>query len=571
MNVNNLTQLYNLSCANNQISTLDLSALNKLQHLYCDNNLLTTLNVNNSPVFQSLSCNNNQLTSLFLKNGSNESLSFTNNPTLQYICADDSQLATIQTQLNTLGMNATVCNSYCSFTPGGNHNTITGITIFDADNNGCDVTDEVNPFIRLNINDTSVNGATVTNINGTYNFYTNAGNYTIAPNTENPTWFNFSPSSANFVFPDNNNNISTQNFCINVVGVHQDVEVVFAQIAPARPGFDAQYKIVYKNKGNQMQSGTINLQFDDARTDFVSATPAVDTMVPNNLSWNFTNLMPFENRSIELNLNINSPQEIPAVNNGDILNFSTTINPIAGDEFPNDNTFNYNQTVVGSYDPNDITCLEGENVAPSEIGKYLHYVTHFENLGTFYAENVVVRIEIDATKYDINSLQVLNSSHPSSTRITGNVVEFIFEDINLAEASGTPPVGGHGDVLFKIRTKDNLVTNDTVLQRAGIYFDYNAPVATNDAETIFATLNNPIHDFDDSVKVYPNPAHTIINISCNTTIQSIALYDIQGRLLETDLANNNEVSFDISDKSNGVYFIKITSDKGSKVEKIVKE
>ena len=147
----------------------------------------------------------------------------------------------------------------------------------------------------------------------------------------------------------------------------------------------------------------------------------------------------------------------------------------------------------------------------------------------------------------------------------------VFEDINLAEASGTPPVGGHGDVLFKIRTKDNLVTNDTVLQRAGIYFDYNAPVATNDAETIFATLNNPIHDFDDSVKVYPNPAHTIINISCNTTIQSIALYDIQGRLLETDLANNNEVSFDISDKSNGVYFIKITSDKGSKVEKIVKE
>ncbi|MGC4040150.1 MAG: leucine-rich repeat domain-containing protein [Flavobacterium sp.] len=573
LDISALTHLSFYGCANTGSTVLDLSNQHLLQILYCNNNQLATLDVNNSPLLNDLRCYDNQLTTLFLKNGRNEeTINLTNNPGLEYICADNGQIESIQTMLNSLGMNGTVSNSYCTFSPGGNHNTITGITIFDEDNNGCDVTDVVNPFIRLNITDTNTNGATVTNINGTYNFFTGAGDYTIAPNTENPTWFTFSPTSANFSFLDDNNNISTQNFCINAVGTHKDVEVVFAQLEPARPGFNAKYKIVFKNKGNQMQSGTVNLQLDDARTSFVSATPAVDVTAPNSLTWNYTNLMPFENRSIELTLNINPPTEEveTPVNNGDILNFIASI-PVTGDEVADDNQFTYNQTVVGSHDPNDIICLEGEMVAPTEIGKYLHYMVNFENTGTFYAENVVVRLEIDASKFDMNSLQLLNSSNPSSTRIVGNTVEFVLQDINLAAASGNPPVGGHGDVLFKIRTKNDLQENDTVLQRAGIYFDYNFPVITNDAETTFAQLNNPIIDFDNSVKIYPNPTTSIINIQSEFNIESIQLYDMQGRVLETVLEAANTSKLDISGKSNGIYFLKIKTEKGSKVEKIVKE
>lgn len=574
LDVSALTHLNIYGCANTQSTTLDVNNLHNLQVLYCERNQLTTLDINNSPYLNNLRCNDNLLTTLFIKNGRNEEfLDFTNNPDLQYICADNGQIEAIQTTLNGFGMNATVNNSYCTFSPGGNHNTITGITIFDANNDGCDVTDEVNPFIRLNINDTSVDSATVTNINGTYNFYTDAGNYVISPNTENPTWFDFSPASANFIFADNDNNISTQNFCITAVGLHKDIEVVFSQIEAARPGFDARYKIVFKNKGNQMQSGTLNLQFDDSRTDFVSASPNVDVTSPNSLTWNFTNLMPFENRSIQLTLNINPPTEIveTPVNNGDILDFSATVTPVAGDEFPTDNEFDYRQVVVGSYDPNQIACLEGTTVSPTEIGEYLHYMVNFENLGTFYAENVVVRLDIDDSKFDMNSLQLLNSSNPSSTRIVGHTVEFILQDINLAAAAGSPPVGGHGDVLFKIKTKDNLAANDTVLQRAGIYFDYNFPVETNDAETTFAELSNPISEFDNSVKVYPNPTNSFINISSEFGIESIQLYDIQGRILETHFETSTFTKIDISGKSNGIYFLKIKTDKGSKVEKVVKE
>jgi hypothetical protein len=44
----------------------------------------------------------------------------------------------------------------------------------------------------------------------------------------------------------------------------------------------------------------------------------------NNLSWNFTDLKPFETREIEVTLNVNSPMETPAVNN-EILNYTATI------------------------------------------------------------------------------------------------------------------------------------------------------------------------------------------------------------------------------------------------------
>ena len=566
LNVSSLINLTSLNCRGSQSSIVDTSNLKFLQNLFCDNNQMATLDLNNNKNLIGVTCSNNpSLQTLFLKNGQNENfIELSNNLNLKYICADTSQLYSLQTQLNSLGMNATVSNSYCTFDLGGNHNDITGITIFDSDNNGCDVTDEVNPFIRLDINDGTNIGSTVTNINGTYNFYTNAGNYTITPNVENPTWFDFSPPSANFAFVDNNNNLATQNFCIAALGTHSDVEVVFAPVLFARPGFDAEYKIVYKNKGNQMLSGAVNLNFNDSLTDLVVANPAPNTTALNSLTWNYINLMPFENRSISVILNVNSPVETPDVNIGDILNFSTTINPIGSDDNPTDNTFNYDQIVVGSFDPNDITCIEGPTVDPSQIGKYLHYVINFENTGNFPAENIVVKDIIDENIFDVSSLQVMNSSSAVTARITGNVAEFIFKNINLEG-------GGHGNILIKIKTKPTIQVGNIASKNADIFFDYNAPVNTGIVNTIFQSLSSTIFNLDKSISVSPNPATSIVNINSINAIKNIQLYDVQGRLLQTKLSNESNTKIDITDKTNGVYFLKITTEQGSKIEKIIKE
>ena len=220
--------------------------------------------------------------------------------------------------------------------------------------------------------------------------------------------------------------------------------------------------------------------------------------------------------------------------------------------------------MVGSYDPNDKTCVEGTIVSTATIGQYVHYIIRFENTGTAAAENIVVRTEINPSDFNINSLQLLNASHPVYTRVNGNVVEFVFEQILLES-------GGHGNVLLKVKSLTSLQQGGNVNKRADIYFDYNYPVATNEAETTFQALSNPDFEQDQSISIYPNPTKDKVNVSGDFTLQTVQLYDVQGRLLQTQLANDNQTIIDISVHSNGVYFIKVTSDKGIKVGKIVKE
>ena len=181
-----------------------------------------------------------------------------------------------------------------------------------------------------------------------------------------------------------------------------------------------------------------------------------------------------------------------------------------------------------------------------------------------------MKVEIDTLKYDLNSLQLLNISNPVYTKITGNIVEFIFENINLAATSGNPPVGGHGDILFKIKSKNNLVNGDNVSKKANIYFDYNAPIITNIANTIYQTLGLDVNNIDHSILVSPNPTTSFVQIKSNNNIKCIELYDVQGRILLTSLENSNKIELNISDQTNGIYFLKIKTDKGTKIEKLVK-
>jgi uncharacterized repeat protein (TIGR01451 family) len=304
---------------------------------------------------------------------------------------------------------------------------------------------------------------------------------------------------------------------------------------------------------------------------YVSSSQAIGTQGTNYIVFDYSNLMPFETRTITVTFHINAPTSSNPVVIGDVLHLHSNIGLNIGDVAPADNDFFYDQVVVGAYDPNRITCMEGETLPTTEIGNYLHYGITFENTGNYQAENVVVKDVIDTTKYDINSLQLLNASHPVYTRISGNTVEFIFQNINLAASSGNPPVGGHGDILFKIKSLQTLQNGDMVSKNANIFFDYNAPIDTNAAQTTYQNLSNSIHQLDSSISIYPNPTNSFVTITCNSTIKSIELYDVQGRILETSVENSTNSKLDISEKQNGIYFLKINTENGSKVEKIVKE
>lgn len=600
LNVSGLSNLKSLDCSYNNLASLNLSGCSALTSLfsidtqitaldYSDSPNLNVLNVTGSALetidissltnFQTLSASNNpNLKMIFAKNGKTETMFLGSaNTNLTFICQDEADIQTTKNYLLSFPLSNVEVNSYCSFTPGGNYNTISGTIAFDLDNNGCDASDAKQLNVKVGLNDGFVQSETFTKANGKYTFYTGTGNFALTPHLENASLFNISPVTPLLSFTDTNNHVVTQDFCITANGSQNDVEIVIAPFVPARPGFMAWYQIVIRNKGNQTANGSFNFAYNQNLMQFVQANIPTNVQNPGLLGWNYANLLPFESRSYYVRLDINTPTQTPPVNLDDVLNFTATINPIAGDLNSADNTFNFNQIVIGSYDPNDITCLEGKSVSPATIGDYLHYVVNFENTGTAPAETVVVKVVVDQTKYDINSLQLLDTSHPSEVNVHGNVVEFIFDKINLGAAKKAnltakdPPVNGHGNVLFKIRTLNNLITGDEVGKEADIYFDYNAPVETNKAETIFKNLGTKDHQVDKSVALYPNPTKGNVTINCDNTIKHVELFDVQGRILQNKIETNNNTQLDISNKPNGLYFIRITTENGIKVEKVIKE
>lgn len=571
LDLSNNTALNDLQCYFNLLTSLDVNSNTALFNLQCYNNQLISLNVSNNILLNILECNSNKLTSLFIKNGKNEAiLKFSNNPNLQYICADEGQISDVQNKINSYGYVLSChVNSYCSFIPGGLFYTFQGTNKFDTNSNGCDGLDNFIPKMKFIFAGSTFNGNIISNTTGFYSTSVQAGTHTITPVFENPAYFNVSPTTATITFPATTSPF-VQDFCITANGVHPDLEITLLLLNRARPGFDSIFKIVYKNKGNTTQSGSVNLVFDDAVLDLIVANPITTTQTTNNLSWNFTNLLPFETREIIFTLNVNSPVEIPAVNNGDILAFKATINSSANDETPIDNTFVFNQTVVNSFDPNDKTCLEGTTITPSLIGQYVHYIIRFENNGTANAQNIVVKDMIDLSKFDISTLIPINASHSFVTNVSaGNKVEFIFENITLP----FDDANNDGYIAFKIKTLPTLVVGNTFTNDASIYFDYNFPVVTKLASSTFKTLGTPDFEFSNYFTLYPNPVKSVLNIGSKETIEvkSISIYDNLGQLILV-IPNAEKISeIDVSSLTIGNYFIKINSDKGSSNTRFIKE
>ncbi len=565
LNLSQSPALNYLRIINNQLSSIDLSNVPLLQTLFLNNNQLTSLDISHNTVLNTFSAPNNNLQKILMKNGRMTSGMYQNNPNLSYICCDDSEINQTIAYNNSNGYNNITVNSYCSFTPGGTFYTIQGNTKYDLNGNGCDPADQNKAFQKFNVTGGGTSGSIVSNNSGNYSIPVLAGAHTITPVLENPAYFSISPASFTANFPTMASPL-TQNFCITANGSHPDLEVVIIPLDSAVPGFNSDYKIVYKNKGTTMQSGTVGFSYNDSIMDFVSSTVTPDAQSTGNLTWNFTGLLPFETREVKVKFELNTPTDTPPVNDGDILNYTAQING-APDDTPTDNIFTLNQTVVNSLDPNDKTCLEGTMIAQTLVGDYVHYLIRFENQGTANARNIVVKDVIDASKFDISTLTPLHASHSFVTRMTGNTAEFIFENIQLP----FDDVNNDGYISFKIKTKSTLNMGDAFSNTANIYFDYNAPIITN---TYTTTVRNVLAVSEtktgkDNVSIYPNPVQDILYIKCGEEIIKAEIYDASGRILNSTGVKANAVN--VADLAKGNYIIRLFTKDKTMIQKFIKQ
>ncbi len=138
------------------------------------------------------------------------------------------------------------------------------------------------------------------------------------------------------------------------------------------------------------------------------------------------------------------------------------------------------QESIGSWDPND------KRGFPKGIGMDqiiyadtdLEYHIRFQNTGTDIAFNVVIRDTISEL-LDIETLRPGASSHSYQWQLMdNNVIKFTFDNIMLPDSNANE-VASHGFVKFKIKQQDNNALGTVIENKAAIYFDFNAPVITN--------------------------------------------------------------------------------------------
>ncbi|MCZ4410630.1 T9SS type A sorting domain-containing protein [Cryomorphaceae bacterium 1068] len=335
-----------------------------------------------------------------------------------------------------------------------------------------------------------------------------------------------------------------------------DVAVDLISLQPNRPGFEANYLAQISNVGTICEDDiSVEIIFPDY-VEIVSS-PNPDLIISeNSASIEVDQACPFG--PFEFNLTILLDDTVSL---GTMLEATISANVSADDPNELNNTFTSVTEVVGSYDPNDkqvsATTIGDEFL---EDGSPLKYTIRFQNTGTFYAERVVIADTIDSD-LDINSLQIISTSHNMELSREGNVLYFEFDQIFLPD-SATDFDGSIGHLRYEIDPLPTFSEGETIENTAYIYFDFNEPVVTN---TVVTEFGNPLSVSNESAfetRLFPNPTDQNITISWEQDVEvdRIEIFDLSGRLLQGNNINNlSQTTLDVSDLASGIYLLKVNS------------
>ncbi len=119
---------------------------------------------------------------------------------------------------------------------------------------------------------------------------------------------------------------------------------------------------------------------------------------------------------------------------------------------------------------------------------------------------------------------------------------------------------------------DSLLINGMYQSTPGIYFDTSTTSSGCDSiSRIDLQVVVGIQERSQNLNIYPNPSTGKLHITTSGVgINSIEVYDLYGRLLQTEkVANSPSTQVDISELQDGWYLIQVDSEKGRQVAKVL--
>ncbi len=224
----------------------------------------------------------------------------------------------------------------------------------------------------------------------------------------------------------------------------------------------------------------------------------------------------------------------------------------------------------GSFDPNRKDGFptgygEGNFILPTTE---IEYSVQFQNTGTDTAFSVIIRDTLDKW-LDMATVRAGASSHPFELEMLGaNVLKFKFSPIALPDSFVNEP-RSHGFVSFRVKPKLGVPLKTVIENEAAIYFDFNAPVFTNQTlhrvDTGFIKLA-PVRIFepnspDYSIKIEPNPTSDFAQITLpdfsENRVFNFRLRTILGETVREETFASNQFFIQKNNLSSGIYLIEI--------------
>lgn len=438
---------------------------------------------------------------------------------------------------------------------------LTGSTYLDANEN-CILEGNELPIQHLQIKVKNF-GYVYSNSNGIYEVKLPTGTYQVTETVK--TKYPLSdcePNTNTITVVAAPNCVITKDFA-NIINPIRDLNINLWPVTKPIPGYEYKQKLIVSNQGtiNEAQILTkLNIE-DQIPIFFDNPTTFTQESTTNYIGDNLPTLKPGE--SYDIDLTHNTPVDIPLnteIMYRDSCAYDNNINNWLNDYSPSDNVGIHRDVVVGSYDPNFIEVHpqgSGEEGFIKLSDDIQNYMVHFENEGSWYAQKVVVKVHLDAS-IDIESIEPIYQSHVASIMVenNGNLV-YTFNNIQLQPKSW----GGQSQGMFSFRCKlkEGRKAGDLIRTDADIYFDFNAPIATNKTLNTIEKLSEVFEkDVDtDKFTISPNPGYDYINLKRKTDETSIIeIQSINGiRLLQT-VISGFEQSLDVSQLSQGMYIIK---------------
>ncbi len=212
-----------------------------------------------------------------------------------------------------------------------------------------------------------------------------------------------------------------------------------------------------------------------------------------------------------------------------------------------------------------------ERTSPDD---WITYTLYYQNTSSDTVNNVFIRDTL-SSHFDESTFTYLGGSVTPEIHISQKAILFNLPKIKLPD-SATNDAESRGWLQYKVKTKANLLYDDSVENTAYIYLDRYKPVVTNTTINYYvesaATINEKRlqHIF----KVYPNPTTGNITISFDKNHAQIraSVFTTTGQEVYVQTSSNTqELQFDF-DAETGFYFLEIQTENGAKsVMKIVKK